>query len=70
VTSSDQWVGVALGFGIGLWWMLTPRAAIGFYRAVGLKFPEELGPIGLRILGVLPLGLGAAFLVDVLLGTR
>jgi hypothetical protein len=62
LTINSPWVGVAFGFGLGLWWTLAPKATIGFYRALGNRQFERLGPTGVRILGVFPLALGVTFL--------
>jgi hypothetical protein len=65
LTINTPWAGVVIGFGLGLlglWWMLAPKATIGFYRALGNRQFERLGPTGVRILGIFPLALGAAFL--------
>lgn len=62
MTIESPWIGVALGLGVGLWWTLAPNAAISFYRALGNRQFERLGPRGVRLVGVFPLALGAAFL--------
>jgi hypothetical protein len=58
MTYSSPWLAPLMFGALGLWWTLAPNAAIKFYRALGAGYIGRwLGPKGLRVLGVFPLGL-------------
>ena len=66
MTFEGPWIGVGLGFGIGLAWLLFPKIVIAVYSTLGGKFYRGMQPGVLRVLSVFPLGLGVGFLFEAL----
>ena len=54
MTVQSPWIGVALFFGLGLWWAVFPRSAISFYRSFGNRQLERF-PTVIRLMGVFAL---------------
>ena len=66
MAGAQPWVGVFIGFGIGLPWLLVPKAVIAFYSALTGGFYRSMPPNVLRVLSAFPLVIGGLSLFQAL----